>query len=116
LLCTNFIPLIRINNNQEIYRRNSSNVFSTGWTRLPGEARDIGCGFAGQAAIIGSTTASGGSNPVPVGYKVYEWNGSNNWNVSSDGAGGATIDVFSTSLSQFVVSEIPSLRRVWTGR
>ena len=107
-----------VNDEGKIFRRNSPDItIGNGWTRLPGEAYDIGCG-AGRVAITGRTNGGGASEGVPIGARIYYFNGSD-WTSASNSAGGFTIDVFSPNEVAVVEPVLPKpfiARRIWIGR
>ena len=107
------VPWI-VNDSGKIFRRNSPDVFiGNGWTQIPGGAYDIGCG-AGRVAITGRTNGGSGSSQVPIGPRVYYFDGSNSWTSARNDAGGFTIDVL--SFNEVAVVEPTPFRRIWTGR
>jgi len=64
-----------VNNQGSIFRRTSS-----GWTQLPGSANDIGIGSDGSVWVVGT-------NSVPGGYGIWNYNArSNSWSSIDGGA------------------------------
>jgi hypothetical protein len=70
-----------VNNPGQIYKYNS---LSGSWDIKPGLATDIGVGADGSVWVIGR-------NPVPGGYDIYKWNGSN-WTMVPGGAVRIAVD------------------------
>jgi len=67
-----------VNSEGGIYRRTGGS-----WQRMPGLAKDIGCGADGSVWVIG-TDGTGG------GYGIYHWNGAN-WTRVDGGAVGISV-------------------------
>jgi hypothetical protein len=69
-----------VNSRNEIYWYSRA---QNRWSRLPGEANDIGAGADGTVWVIGNTAADSGGN-----YRIYRWDaGAGTWRAHPNGKG-----------------------------